>query len=390
MEKIVNLVVYFSLTALIFFQYETDVRMGAWPIAAVLCGFIWALWIADKLGFWAAALCFYALLSGLWMFSWVHGDVDKYSIPTLFSLYRHSTHSTLLMVLFVSAVAALKLERLRGLLTYLGVINFFNCLYVIYQFATRLDYFISGGFLWNASINASFIAVFWSVLQHRLRPGWPRWVNLGVTWLAVLCSGSSIGLLAFLLSLVFYYRKWGHYVFILWATLCGGMYYFIESSLLSSSGRFKVWSDLLTWHWKEFNLIFGSGNGTFQVWSVNIQKTLGTFDENNTWLWMHNDWAQIYFDLGILGTVLAMGFYISTVRGAPKYLMPSLIAFIPVSFFNWPLHEPRFAVASAILFAASIKKARLMRPLPDLHGHLNGKIGKVASAIFLKFFGNIK
>ena len=40
------------------------------------------------------------------------------------------------------------------------------------------------------------------------------------------------------------------------------------------------------------------------------------------WLFMHNDWLQIGFEMGVVGLVLCLALFVQTLARAPKRLRP--------------------------------------------------------------------
>lgn len=110
------------------------------------------------------------------------------------------------------------------------------------------------------------------------------------------------------------------------------------------NGRFEIWGRMLGYWFKEAPLL-GSGPGSFLLFGPQIQHAQN-FMTGSWFVFMHNDWLQILFELGAVGFVLwavAFGYICSASlkqgkRGA--HLFSSLLGLAAMSFFNYPLHQP--------------------------------------------------
>ncbi len=213
------------------------------------------------------------------------------------------------------------------------------------------------GFLGNRSIGASFAAVWVFFTLHYANEMEPhRWLQNRkvVAWsslvgvLAVIVSSSGISYVALLLgglALVLCHRPrlfpWAIAGFIGLVSLGG----FIKPTFFRDNPRYVAWP--VFWQfWKDhFDWMFGSGLGTFRWWGPAAQIE-HSFNVGHWWLWAHNDWLQIYFELGAIGLGCALFFYgdvlLKTV--SRPWLFAAAIAVGVTMLGNYDLHVPQFAL----------------------------------------------
>lgn len=85
--------------------------------------------------------------------------------------------------------------------------------------------------------------------------------------------------------------------------------------LFDSGQRFAAYKLFMT-HWWQSGFIFtGFGPSSFQILSRGIQKGANFMvqgDQIWVWLWMHSDWLQTLFELGVIGLTLVIGIALQT------------------------------------------------------------------------------
>lgn len=111
--------------------------------------------------------------------------------------------------------------------------------------------------------------------------------------------------------------------------------------LFFTSGRTHTWA--MAWHWwiGEAPHVFGTGLGTTQILMPLIQAHVEPHT-TNWWLWLHNDWFQVLFELGWVGltfTIPAWFYLLFKAKDRPV-LFSSLSAFSAMALFNYPLRMP--------------------------------------------------
>lgn len=129
--------------------------------------------------------------------------------------------------------------------------------------------------------------------------------------------------------------------------------HYLSSDAFHDNGRFEMWKMAFK-GWDRFNPLFGSGQGTAFMWIPSFQEDSG-LNQNNWFIWMHNDWLQILFEQGILGfglAVIAYGFVISRSFQRP-YLVTSVLLYGAMALFNFPMHLAVHSVLGLFLVARS-------------------------------------
>lgn len=221
-----------------------------------------------------------------------------------------------------------------------------------------------GGSLSNPSMNSSLIVVTLPFVIARAA-GRVRYAALALSVGAVFLSKGSIGIgmLAVLGGL--YAVRLGYWKLILAAPVpivAGAILFGRE--LFDSSGRVHMWkffiSNLLN---NPVNYAFGTGYGTFGSFSSYLQR-IHKVAGNQWWMWLHNDWLEIFFILGVVGLVLSIAVYFSALmrfycRGEGHEAI-SLVLLGLMMGVNYPLHHPISAA-----FAAWIVISGLITPVFD-------------------------
>ena len=125
-------------------------------------------------------------------------------------------------------------------------------------------------------------------------------------------ASNPVGVAIVVLSVLFFWeyrfscKLLGSFLGFLLSTL--GIFLYFNCGLFQSSGRFQMYR--FTWaaikvlpvrYW-----LFGVGNGTYYMMGKQIQ-TMNNFMpmKGGDWFWLHSDWLQTGFELGILGLAAA-------------------------------------------------------------------------------------
>lgn len=206
------------------------------------------------------------------------------------------------------------------------------------------------GLLGNRSIGASFVAVWFFFTLHcagevREHEHWGKsWIRKSAFLAipALMVSQSGISYLAFVLgfcSLLFSFmpQLWPGIGVVLVAAV--GMGSYIKPQFFTRINRYPAWA-LFAVFWREnFSPWIGSGLGTFKLWGSTVQQ-LAHFMEGRWFLWAHNDWLQIFFELGIIGGVLAISVFVYILKkawGQPA-LFGAIVSFGVIMLGNYPMH----------------------------------------------------
>lgn len=83
------------------------------------------------------------------------------------------------------------------------------------------------------------------------------------------------------------------------------------TGLFQEASRLPMWKAAVAWWNLHGNLWFGTGAGTF-FW---LGPKMAEF-QPPLWFFLHNDWLQILFELGIIGLALSFGVFLQTLKRA--------------------------------------------------------------------------
>lgn len=117
--------------------------------------------------------------------------------------------------------------------------------------------------------------------------------------------------------------------------------------------RLKTWQGTTSLALKG-NPIIGKGIGSFK--EVNF-ATMQSNGEPIVWRWVHNEFIQAFYEIGIIGLVFILGFlaklqrYFSTKDRLLLVLYCSFVSVVVISFFHFPFHLARFSHLLAFFIA---------------------------------------
>lgn len=345
---------------------DYHVQMGT-VLAASLTAWC-VFWVWPRFGFFASALLCYLGLNSIWF--WVVVDnryvtVNPYDQMAIRYFAADSFLKTM-VILVPLMLAAENQEKLkRWGVSIIAII-------VIGNASTILARFLLGyckennscGGLGNPSLIVSMMICALPFLS---------WWAIPLVALAALASHSSIAVGLFLVFFFFYLQPFKSTVRVvasgMGVLMAAGLGYFLlGTDALSSSGRFALWK-LMAHYWNtRRNIPFGTGFGTYHVFSIHIQN-FGNFSMYTHWNWMHNDWFQLVFEGGAVAGFLALATYtVALLKSllAPPFLGPprydvalSLFLYGIFMFFNPALHYPLPMLFGAWLFVYALRR----RPL---------------------------
>ena len=146
--------------------------------------------------------------------------------------------------------------------------------------------------------------------------------------------------------------------------LCLSLLPLVKPNVFLGRDRYELWSLAIEDFWQGANHWFGYGHGTYKYLGPQIQIT------NNYWgpfgkevyLWLHNDWLQIFFEGGYIGFALSLLLYFDLLRifycrRLGSYCAATLI-FGFIMCTQYPLELPVFALFGFFLIikAYSVKQ----------------------------------
>lgn len=229
-----------------------------------------------------------------------------------------------------------------------------------------------GGMLGNPSMSMSFMVALLPIALVQSTKS-SRWILISLVAVSVLLSKSSIALGMLALLAVVYAAYRNIYLIFLAPSAMALGYGILGKDLLSDGLRFKMWGFFMErWASNPANWLWGMGYGSFGVFSRHIQrgvkqlpdgseiKLWAPVHEDHWWTWMHNDWLQIIFELGIIGILLAVPVYFLALKRLHRmkynHALLSLAMFGILMVFNYPLHVHLSSLFGAWLMMVALVK----------------------------------
>lgn len=338
-------------------DYNLQWLLAVWLVMGVFC----CSFLRPALGRVAATCTFYIMANGAntWLSSlssYVNvGDYDQQAIR----FFAADATSKLALVLVAAVWLAghrEKYQRLgeRILVGYWLV----DVCVVLWQAAvqTRLcaGENTCGSLVGNPSMNASFLVAAYPIVAKSMGGA------MILPLLAVLVFSKAsipVGLAVVGVGLwgVLVMRKW-------WVGLVGLPMLWVGWSLqglefVNSGNRFEMWRFFLGKWNIPINWVFGTGYGTFGVFSTNLQRAFH-MHEDGWWIWIHNDWLQVMFETGFVGLLLILATYV--VAGSKLFLegkreeLVSFLLYGGMMTFNYPNHLAPTALFGAWLVCGAL------------------------------------
>ena len=277
-----------------------------WTIVSILAVVFLANWLRGRMG-WLAALAFgYLSLNAIYIWLWKYGIYYKitYAMPhdaQAIKLYAADSIAKLwLLLLPMAAIDHWKLRwwGLRACWLY--------CLIDLASIAIEWAslgcevHNSCGGLAGNPSMGASLRAI--------MLPFLPWWLAAPVA-ASIVHSGSSVGLGLMAVAIGLWALKKRPWLLLAAPLpLVAGVWVVGLERFMSTSDRWLVWSTFMrSWN-KPMFWPFGTGYGTFGVFSSLMNQ------ENRVsirwWHRMHNDWLELLFVAGVVGLVLVGACYL--------------------------------------------------------------------------------
>lgn len=215
------------------------------------------------------------------------------------------------------------------------------------------------GLLYNSSMDATMVAITCPFLiMDKSVPVFKRHFFLIIPAFAIYLSESSVGFAGFGVSMFVYFfatyrKKW--MVLIPVAVAAIAIPIMGIEKMFYSGGRTDQYKWAMNWWTENISHWSGSGHGTYWTFGPYIQ-IIGKHQANmGYWAFMHNDWLQILFELGIIGLILAAltyGVMVWKSRLNPV-LLASILTLGAVSVFQMPLRYPISLVIVIMLYELS-------------------------------------
>lgn len=278
------------------------------------------------------ALCLaWMLFSALNVFAFPQSPYDSFGSLWVASCAWASASTVVTVFLNLYVLRTFDISRW---FTIFRCIAITNAIYML----TSLLWGEPSGFLLNPSMSGCFNAC---VLPFFFYPGKPcKKIPVILLVLSILATHKNqpIALLFLVLGVKLLRRRlWKETLAAIILSVGVGKY-LIGKMLFNPEGRTEVWRDSFHF-WKDYvNPWFGTGLGTFYF----IGPALTAEKYKIGFIWLHSDWLQVLFEMGLVGALLFVAAYIQALcRSWNEHrLFTSLIAFGAFGIANFPMHNP--------------------------------------------------
>lgn len=380
-------------------QYFTDYNLQILVIVALAFSLFSVFYVMPKFGLFAGALFGYMGLNAIWVWLYQHNRyeflcvsdpkkpgciLDENGHPMLDAYTQQALHfsaiDSFLKAMVILVPLMLFIDRDPHGYKRAGKI-IFGWICALNSLAIAVSYILGycekenscGGFIGNPSLSVSFMVCAMPFFTR----GRERLLLLPIA-IAVILSRSSIGfglLAVFVFFFLFLKRnrvaKLTALSLLFLAPLAG--YLLLGNELWFTSGRALIWKMMLRyWHANPGNWAFGTGWGTYRVFSINLEDHAGyaVNSWSRWWSWLHNDWLENFlFETGIVGLILAIQTY--TVAMLKTLLRPfylkdkrgdvalSLLLYGIFMALDPALHYPVPMIFGAWLFVLALRREPL-------------------------------
>lgn len=331
---------------------------------------LWAyFFLKPQLGIFAASLFAYAVLSALWVWVFEKNRYVTINPYDQMALRYFACDSVAKLFIFTVPLMALlnkdkRLYKKAGVL-FFGIFSAANVVSLIGQYifegCDKVNH--CGGIGGNPSISMGLTICTVPLFIGEVRK---KYLVLLPLLVAVILSKSSIAMVLYISFLCLYYFKPNAKTvtgIVISVCVCAAAaYVYLGNELFNSSDRVMVWKFMMARWFTLWNLPFGTGLGTYHVFSINLQN-YGNIAPGSYWNTMHNDWLQGIFDMGIVGIFLMMGTYLTALlrsfNSSGKDVLTSLILFGLYIIVDPGLHWSYSCYFAAWLFLLALNRNSL-------------------------------
>ena len=314
---------------------------GIWRIGFVVVGAIALYFFMEgygkKIGWAATGLWFYTLTYCLYLV-----EYPKLHFGLANTAYQASAGATFISVLLLGWFAVNHPRIIKSALPYILLIE---CL---------LLSFGGDGLMSARSFDLAFLALcvpiaglglaIWSVVLIL--------INHGAT--------AQLILIAQLFAVALKYKRFRPYFLTGVIVLVTVAYLHSYGAYFDGGERLHKWRQMLSiWKSSGSYVLFGVGPGTFTWQSMAADNWVQP--SYKYFLWMHSDWLQILFELGLVGFTLAVATFYRAVKLA--WSKPRLLAAVfgaaAFGLTYYPLHFALSAVVVGMIFSWALSKTKV-------------------------------
>jgi len=355
-----------------------------WTSAAIL---FWISIVIARQFHWSAALGFFwASLSAIKAFFYPQSPYIQMGKASVIAFDSVTSQSLVYLMIAVIPFVLLKKKNYGSISQGFAFLCFIDSIIVLSRWILGDS---PSGLMDNSALDACMIACTWSFLAIKPMPQDYDCEDLrdvkknllkfarDLIWIctpiaAIFATQSSTGLAAFAIAIAgsLFMRiqskllTLGAIFGIGWTALIVGFMTIGKDQLLNPNGRFAQWDLAMKFFEKKIEFFFGAGPGTYFILGPLIQLKNNPILNHypNFYIYLHNDWMQILFELGCVGLALAGLVYLYSLRNAYKkgdeWVFSSLLAYGFVGLFQPPLRIMTFSCLGAFLLASAFNKIK--------------------------------
>lgn len=303
------------------------------------------------------------LLSGVWVAAWIFNSYSQMDTPAFREGMRKDGFYGILCVLAGSwLIIAYEQKHIAATQRLIAFICWASCFYTLLQIGLPVNE--RGAFSGNPSMNGSLIAMTLPFAIH-VGPCVLSLLIVPLSFLAILLTGASIPIGAFTVAIGSYLiassrKRWAaiQVVACITGSILVAAYMKLGSDLWYSSGRYQMWAFFIAWWNGKEMWMTGTGLGT--SFSLLSWLQIHYSKNHNIFMWMHNDWLQILFELGVFGLLSAVVAFkhIADKAMDRPHVVAAWFTLGAVALVNYPLRLPIHAAVATLIAAISLKGGR--------------------------------
>jgi hypothetical protein len=213
-----------------------------------------------------------------------------------------------------------------------------------------LGYNVPVGTLGNTNYFGAFLVM---SLPFFMRDSWRKWIPLIIV--AIVLSGAKTAMVALVVGASYYFFTthrepafpYKNYILAVLIILSLSAIFYKYHNYDSVGERFSAWNSAfvaIVSSWK--TTLFGVGPGI-------------SWDDKSL---LHSEYVSTFFNWGVLGMFLALGYIITVYRGC-KILFTAIIIMLVNAITNHPFHTVPTAVLAVMVVALNEKEKMLMKNL---------------------------
>ncbi len=312
---------------------------------------------------WSVALAFFwAIVNGIYFSLKFPSPFIKYGFAGE-NLFKYQSAQAVLILFLVSfAIINIKEKYFSYLVKSLPWICLTSSFLIIYNTLIQGNHSL-GGVMENSSMDPTLISplfptIFYLTPKPLRDSKFFKILGIASVFLAIILSKGSVGVGAMAIAIFFLLGMTKELLkikLIVIVTSIVGLFifcnFYFNGSLFEDSHRFWIYKAAWQWWTDPLNFVnsfTGTGLGTY--WGYG-PMTQAIYWRNKVFpggvpvplfTWMHSDWLQIGFELGIIGLLLSLNCAYHIIKNCLKcnryWLIASIVSYMGSMIFNMPLH----------------------------------------------------